>query len=106
MTKVRYFFNYHTSRLEERGEREIFKVSRGYKELAERLNMERIVNNEYLPGDVISAVNDDTVDIEHLLGEKTGAAAGDDNNDEVITYLIVTKNTLGKLDHTQSRPDI
>ena len=47
--------------------------------------------------DVTSAVNDDNVDIEHLPGDKTSAVAGDENNDEVITYLIVTNNTKGDL---------
>ena len=51
--------------------------------MVERLEIERIVNNEYIPGDVISAVNDDNVGIEHLPWDKTGEVADDENNDEV-----------------------
>ena len=39
---------------EKERKREIFSVNRGYKELVERLDIEIIVNNVYLPGDVIS----------------------------------------------------
>ena len=81
-------------------EREIFKVSRGYKELVERLEIDRIVNNEYLPGDVISTVaNDDYIDDnKHLPGDKIGViVADDDNNGEIITYLVMTNNTKGDL---------
>ena len=80
-----------------RREREIFKVNRGYKELVERLDIERIDDIEYLPCDVIStAANDDNVDNEYLPCDENGVVA-DDNNDEIITYLIVTNNMKGDM---------
>ena len=60
---------------------ETFKVSRGYNELAERLDIERFSDIKYLPWD------------------ETGTAA-DNNNDEIIIDLIVTDHTKGCLLYT------
>ena len=60
-----------------------------------RDSIERISDSEYLLWDVISAaVNvDNIVDIEYLPYEETGVVV----DDEVITYLVMTKNTKGEL---------
>ena len=85
---------------ERRREIELFKVNRGYGKLVERLKIERIVNNEDLPCDgIIAVVNDDNaVYNKHLPGDKIGVlVADDDYDDEIITYLVMTKNTKGDL---------
>ena len=76
-------------------EREIFKINRGYEELVERLDIERIDYSKCLPCDVTSAVNDDYTDNnKHLPGDKMGVlVTDDDNNGENITYLVMTNNT-------------
>ena len=59
-----------------------------------------MVNNKDLPCDVIRAVvNDDNAGYnKHLPGDKIGVlVAEDDYGDEMITYLITTKNTKGEL---------
>ena len=64
------------------GEIELFKVGRNYKELVERLGIERVENYiEILPcvEANIAAVDDDVV------------------NDEFITYLVVTDYTKGDM---------
>ena len=79
---------------------EMFKVTRGYKELVERLDIERVDNIEYLPCEVIGAANDDRVDdIDYLPCDESGIAAGN-NNDEIIIDLIVTNHTKGCLLYT------
>ena len=71
---------------------ELFKLNRGYNELAERLDITRVNNIEYLPCEIGSTANDDKVgDIDYLPYEITDVV--DEYND--ITYLMVTKNTDG-----------
>ena len=76
---------------------ETFKVSRRYKELIERLDIERVSDNKYLPCEIVSAANDDKVDdIDFLPCDETGTAV-DNNNDEIIIDPIVTHHTKGDL---------
>ena len=71
------------------------RVNRGYKELVEKLDIERVSDIKYLPWDVISTVvnDDNVVDNEHLPGDETGAVA-DDNNDDVIENGVSEIDTL------------
>ena len=74
---------------------ETFKVSRRYKELIERLDIERVNNIEYLPCEIVSGANDDN-DIDYLPCDETGTGA-DNNNDEIIIDPIVTNYTKNDL---------
>ena len=66
-------------------------------ELVKRLNIERVDYMKDLPCGVINVANDDnTVDNKHLPRDRIRVlVADDDYDDELITYLIVTKNTKG-----------
>ena len=70
---------------------EVFKLSRSYKELIERLELEKIDDVKYLP--VVVGVDDyfddTTVDDEHLPCIVMDIVDEDDD----ITYLMLTKNT-------------
>ena len=78
-------------------ERELFEVNRGYGELIQSLKNERVDYNICLPCDVMfRAAADDGDNNKHLPGDETGVAAGE-SNDELITYLRVTKYTKGEL---------
>ena len=67
---------------------ETFKFSRGYNELIERLDIERVSDNKYLPREIVSAANDDN-DIDYLPCDETGTAV-DDNNDEIVIDITMT----------------
>ena len=56
----------------------MFKVNRGYKELVERIDVERNFDNDNLPSGVIStAVNDDYIDDnKDLSGDTIGVIRG------------------------------
>ena len=73
---------------------EIFKVNRKYRELVERLGVERVdENNEYLPwskSKIKIIIDDDNNGIKHLPWGVTGVVVenDDDNygNNKIITY--------------------
>ena len=61
------------------GEMQVFKLDRGYKELIERLGWKKTNYMKYLP-----------------YNEADIAVVGDDNeNNDLVTYLIVTNYTEG-----------
>ena len=68
----------------------MFDVNRGYGELVERINIERIVDNENLPCDVIRAAVDD--DNKHLPYDVIDIVVSD-YDDEIITYLVTVSYT-------------
>ena len=76
---------------------ELFKLNRGYGELIQILNRERVGRIKDLPCEVISTVvNDDyIVEKKYLPGDRMGVLVADDDNSEVIKYLMVIENTNG-----------
>ena len=76
---------------------ELFKVSRGYDELIKRLDMERVIDNKYLPCEIVSTANDDKVDdVDYLPCDETGTTV-DNNNDEIVIDITMTDHTKGGL---------
>ena len=76
---------------------ELYKLNRGYKELIEMLNSKRVNKIKNLPCDENNTAvgNDDNVDnySECVPGYRTGVLiAADDDDEEMIKYLIGTYN--------------
>ena len=69
----------------------LFKVSRGYDELIQRLDIERVIDNKYLPCEIVSTAIDV---IDYLLYDKANTAA-DNNDNETVIDITMTDRTKG-----------
>ena len=77
----------------------MFEVSGSYEGLVKKLKFEGVDYMKNLPYVEMSIAVVDEFDIEdntHLPGDETVVTAGE-SHDELITYLIVTKNNKGDL---------
>ena len=76
----------------------MFDVNRDYKELMEILDIQRVDKTDILPCDETgAAADDDDDDIDDLPGNETGVTGVAVDDDDIVTYLVVTSNSKGDL---------
>ena len=70
-------------------------------EIRADVNDDYSVEKKYLPGEKIGVLIADYYfdgdNNKHLPSDETGTVVDDENNGEMVTYLIMTKNTKGEL---------